>query len=137
MPLCFKSFIKLNNTLMPQSQQYSDLMHNFRFLFLICHEFFVDTFQRNKFSCHFMHTQTNFSKGAATKHFTCSVEMSGGFWCIFFFLERLFNQIRQFNNLFRPWRQLALPSNFLIENQISDLFNWFFAYRKCLLRNTM
>lgn len=47
MSLGFECFIKFYHTLMPKSQQDTDFVHDFRFLFVIAHKLLVDTFECN------------------------------------------------------------------------------------------
>lgn len=90
---------------MPKSEQDTDFVHNFGFLFVVAHELLVDTFEGYQFTRESVHTETDLSEGTSTKHFTCSVEIRSRFWGITFGKERFPDFVRNENHLPRSWRK--------------------------------
>jgi len=99
-PLCLEGLVQFHDALVPEPQQYADLVHDLRFLFLISHEFLVDALQSDQLPGQLVHTQAHFSKGSSSKHFASSVEFWCGLGCISLLQERLSDQARNLHHLF-------------------------------------
>ena len=98
-PLCLEGLVQFHDALVPEPQQYPNLVHDLRFLFLISHEFLVDALQSDQLPRQLVHTQTYFSKGSSSKHFASSVEVRSGLWCISLLQEGLPDQARNLHHL--------------------------------------